>query len=85
MFWEQDKDRDIINYIDHPKGARPFWVNAYKYTNVPILLGLNGGSYATRLETKTDKEIVAEAMKSLRMMYGESIPEPSHYAIPSRR
>lgn len=84
VFWNKDKDRDIINYIDHPEGARPFWVNAYKYTNVPILLGLNGGSYATRLETKTDEEILAEAMKSLRAMYGTTIPEPSHYAI-SRR
>ena len=45
------------------------------------MLGLNGGSYASRLETKSDKDIVAEAMKSLRVMYGNNIPEPSHYLI----
>jgi monoamine oxidase len=81
VFWVKDKDRDIINYVDHPEGARPFWVNTYKYTNKPILLGLNGGSYAMQLETKTDEEIVAEAMKSLRAMYGKDIPEPSHSII----
>ena len=77
----RNKDSDIINYVDHPLWARPFWVNTYKYTNNPILLGLNGGSYASRLETKSDKDIVAEAMKSLRVMYGNNIPEPSHYLI----
>lgn len=81
VFRNNDKNRDIIQYVDHPEWARPFWVNAYKYTNAPILLGLNGGSYATRLETKTNQEIVTEAMKSLRAMYGNNIPEPTHYAI----
>lgn len=81
VFRNNDKDRDIINYGDHPEWARPFWVNTYKYTNKPILLGLNGGSYALRLETKTDQEIIAEAMKSLREMYGNDIPLPTYYAI----
>lgn len=81
VFRDKDQNNDIINYTDHPEWARPFWVNAYKYTDVPILLGLNGGSYAKQLETKTDSEIVAEAMKSLKAMYGNNIPEPTHYAI----
>lgn len=81
VFRDTDQDKDIINYTDHPEWARPFWVNAYKYTDIPILLGLNGGSYAKRLETKTDSEIVAEAMTSLKTMYGNNIPEPIHYAI----
>jgi hypothetical protein len=44
-------------------------------------LGFNGGNYAKQLEIKTDFEIVAEAMKSLKAMYGNNIPEPTHYAI----
>ena len=82
VFW--DKNQDIIGYTDHPQWARSFWVNVYKYVNKPILLWLNGWSYATQLESKTDQEIVAEAMKSLTSMYGKHIPQPTHYAI-SRR
>lgn len=84
VFRDADQDNDIIKYTDHHEWARPFWVNAYKYTDTPIILGLNGGSYAKQLETKTDSEIVAEAMKSLKSMYGNNIPQPTHYAI-SRR
>ncbi len=81
IFRDKDQDKDIINYTDHPEWARPFWVNAYKYREEPILLGFNGGNYAKQLEIKTDFEIVAEAMKSLKAMYGNNIPEPTHYAI----
>jgi len=81
VFREKDKERDSINYIDHPEWARTFWINAYKYTNIPILIGFNWWDYAKNLETKTDQEIIAEAMKSLRAIYGELVTQPTHYAI----
>lgn len=77
----RDTDTEILWYADHPQQARSFWVNAYPYIKQPVLLGLNGWQYARYLEWITDEEIIADAMKSLRAMYGDAIPEPTHYAI----
>jgi len=40
VFW--DRDAETIGFTDGQDGRWPFWLNVYKYTGKPILLGFNG-------------------------------------------
>ncbi len=46
-----------------------------------MLIGFNAAAYARQLESKTDEEVVAEAMGVLRTIYGEGVPGPLDYVI----
>jgi monoamine oxidase len=67
VFW--DADVDIIGYIGPKRGYFAEWINFYKYTGEPILLGFNASSVADELETLSDSEFIDEAMSALRNMY----------------
>ena len=41
----------------------------------------SSATYGTTLESKSDKQIVAEGMAVLQIMYGKSIPQPAAYKI----
>lgn len=73
-FWETDSD--WLGYVSAEKGQWCEWLNIYKYTGEPILLGFNAGQYGREIESLTDAQIVAAAMDTLRTIYGESVPEP---------
>ena len=69
VFW--DPDADVINWIDpHNPGLWPFWVNGYKFSGVPVLLGFNAGGVARELADWSDDEVVASAMAALTAMAG---------------
>lgn len=68
-----------IEYMGKDPRAWPEFLNVWKHTGEPILVGLNAGSYAHELEEKTDEQILAEAMKVLRTMYGDKVKEPVAY------
>ncbi|GAA5527025.1 FAD-dependent oxidoreductase [Herpetosiphon gulosus] len=78
-FWPQEPE--IINYIDEQKGRWAEFLNIYHYTNSPILLGFNAGSYARMLESRSDAEIIADGMQVLRTIYGPTIPDPEAWQI----
>lgn len=67
VFW--DKDVDVIGYVGPKRGYFSEWINFYKYTGEPILLGFNASSVADELETRTDADVIDEAMSALRNMY----------------
>ena len=78
-FWP--KEPEIINYIDEQKGRWAEFLNIYHYTDKPILLGFNAGSYARMLESRSDAEIIADGMQVLRTIYGQEIPDPEAWQI----
>ncbi len=78
-FW--DESNDLLGYISPNKGEWSEWLNMYKYTGQPILLGFNAGRYGRQIETWSDKEIVAAAMVALRTMYGQAVPEPQAWLV----
>jgi monoamine oxidase len=78
-FWENDEE--LLGYIAERKGEWAEWLNIAAYSDAPVLLGFNAGSYAQQLETFSDGEIVAAAMRVLRTMYGSHIPEPEDSLI----
>lgn len=78
-FWP--KEPEIINYIDEQKGRWAEFLNLYHYTDKPILLGFNAGSYGHMLESRSDAEIIADGMHVLRTIYGPTIPDPEAWQI----
>jgi polyamine oxidase len=56
VFW--DKGADATGYMEPKRRYFSEWINYYKYTGEPILLGFNASSVADELETLTDAEIV---------------------------
>jgi len=74
VFW--DRKTHLLGYVATNKGEWAEWLNIYRYSQQPILLGFNAGNYGGAIESLTDGEIVAKAMQTLRQMYGSQIPNP---------
>ena len=79
VFW--DKKAHLLGYVTTNKGEWAEWLNIYRYTKQPILLGFNAGEYGRAIESLSDPEIVAKAMQNLRQMYGSQIPDPLGYLV----
>ncbi|NJN93924.1 MAG: FAD-dependent oxidoreductase [Anaerolineales bacterium] len=74
-FW--DDEHDLLGYIGERKGEWAEWLNIYKYTGQPILLGFNAGRYGRQIEKLSDEQIVGAAMNTLRAIYGNDVPDPT--------
>ncbi|MBA3533286.1 MAG: FAD-dependent oxidoreductase [Ardenticatenales bacterium] len=74
VFW--DKESEWLGYMSPRKGECTAFLNLYYYTQEPILLCFNVGGYGKEIEKLPDQQLVAEAMKSLRAMYGSDVPTP---------
>jgi monoamine oxidase len=79
VFWQERKD--LLNFISPSKGEWSEWLNIYKYTQKPVLLGFNAGTYGKKLEQQSDRQIVDAAMKVLRAAYSDAIPNPEAWKI----
>lgn len=44
-------------------------------------MGFNAGKFGKEIESWSDEEIIADAMKTLRQIYGNSIPQPIDYQL----
>ncbi len=79
VFW--DTDSDWIDYAAPEKGHWSEFVNMAPVTNDAILLAFNAGEYGEAIEALTDEQIITEAMKALRTMYGSDIPDPMAWSL----
>ncbi|MCC6905091.1 MAG: FAD-dependent oxidoreductase [Anaerolineae bacterium] len=79
VFWDQESH--FIGYIPERKGEWAEWLNIYRYTQLPILLGFNAGAYGAAIEETSDETIVSAGMATLRAIYGDGIPEPTGVLI----
>jgi monoamine oxidase len=73
-FWPNT--RDWLEYIGQKPRSWATFLNFFKYTGKPILVGFNVGAYSRVLERRSDQEIVNDAMTVLRTMFGSCIPNP---------
>ncbi len=73
-FWPDD--RDWFEHMGDPVGLWAEFFNLHRYTRQPVLVGFNAGSQALRLESLSDRQIVSDAMRALRTMFGDAIPDP---------
>lgn len=78
-FWPDDVD--WLEMIPSRPGHWVEWVSFMKATNQPILLGFNAAKRGKEIESMTDTQIVADAMKTLRRVFGKSIPNPVDWQI----
>ena len=79
VFW--DKDVETISYVGERLGEWCDWLSFTPFTGQPVLMAFHGGEKGFALEDLSDDEIVAGAMQTLRVMFGEDIPEPEGVLI----
>lgn len=83
-FWpEQPKWFGRLPDAPERRGTFNTWVSHQQETGLPILLSFANGQTAIHLDRDApDAEVTALAMKSLRIMFGDDIPEPEAMAFP---
>ena len=74
VFW--DEDIETISYVGERLGEWCEWLSFAPFTGQPILMAFHGGEKGIALENLSDNEIRAGAMTTLRVMFGNNIPEP---------
>ncbi|MYI06228.1 MAG: FAD-dependent oxidoreductase [Gemmatimonadetes bacterium] len=78
VFWERDVER--LQYVSADRGQWAETISLYPYIGQPILAMLNSATYGTRLESLSDREVVARAVAALTNMYGD-VPPPRDVRI----
>jgi monoamine oxidase len=78
-FWPADVD--WLEYMSKPHGEWTEWVSLLPSTKIPVLLGFNAAERGRDIEALTDQQIVKSAMDTLKVMFGDEIPEPQDYQI----
>lgn len=74
IFW--DEGVETINYLGEELGEWCDWLSFVPFTGEAVLMAFHGGDKGFALEDLSDEEIRAGAMKTLRVMFGDDIPEP---------
>ena len=75
VFW--DTDADYLNYIAPMRGDWPEFVNLAPAVQMPLLVALRGANAARDAEGRGDGDLVTDAMRVLRVMYGGNVPDPT--------
>lgn len=79
VFWPADVD--WLGYVSPRHGEWTEWVSFKRSANLPILLGFNAAEFGRKMETLTDEQTVASAMKTLQTIFGPDIPQPIDFQI----
>jgi monoamine oxidase len=79
IFW--DEKFEGISYVGEEIGEWCDWLNFVPYIDEPVLMAFHGGAKGYAIEELSDDEIIAGAMKTLRVIYGDGIPEPEGFLI----
>lgn len=73
---------DWLEYVSADKGQWCEWIGGFeRLMGLPILLGFNAARFGREIEAWSDNDIVQSAMQTLRILYGQDIPEPDDYQI----
>lgn len=79
VFWPAEVD--WLEYAAAKHGHWSEWVSLFPTTKVPVLLGFNAAERGHAIEQLSDEAIVADAMETLRRIFGPNIPQPNAYQI----
>ena len=74
IFW--DKSTQYFGIATEKKGRWNYWLNYRTFSRENILLGISVGDYALIADKMNDNEMRDDAMKVLRKVWGENIPDP---------
>lgn len=75
-FW--DTNLQYIGYTPETKGKFNYFLNVKKFTPANALMTFAFGDYATVTEGMSDADIINEIMQHLKVIYGNSIPNPTN-------
>lgn len=78
-FWPADVD--WMEILPETHGHWVEWVSFLKAAKKPILLGFNAADRGREIEKLSDQEIVTDAMKTLRRVFGASATDPVDWQI----
>ncbi len=67
---------ETISYVSENMGEWSDWLSFVPFTGGPVLMAFHGGDKGLALEDLSDDEIRTGAMKTLRVIFGDAIPEP---------
>lgn len=79
VFWPATVD--WLEYIPKDRGRWTEWVNFSQVCGQPVLLGFNAADFGREIEAWNDRDIVSDAMKTLRTIFGQHIPDPTDFQI----
>jgi monoamine oxidase len=79
IFWNEEIEN--FGYLGERLGEWSDWMSLVPYVGAPVLMAFHGGEKGFALEELSDDEIIAGAMKTLRVIYGDAIPDPEGYLI----
>lgn len=68
-FWDPDATWILTPENDLPQGQFNQWLNIYKFTGHPVILGFNGGPPALELSELSDEDIIEKALQTLNIAY----------------
>jgi monoamine oxidase len=74
-FW--DTNLQYIGYTPDAKGKFNYFLNVNKFASANALMTFAFGDYATTTESLSDAQIIDEIMDHLKVIYGNSIPNPT--------
>ena len=74
---------DLENFFIEREDRHAFttWFSSVVMVNEPVIYSFFSGEFSRNMEKETDDYIVEEAMKSLKIAYGDDIPEPEAHLI----
>lgn len=78
-FWPEDMD--WLGYVPEQHGEWTEWVSFKRATQLPILLGFNAADRGREIEGWLDEQVVADALVTLKTIFGSNIPNPIDYQI----
>lgn len=78
-FWPEGPE--FISYVSATYGEFTEFLDMARYTDAPILVALTGGDFARSFEVRTDADVAGQAVRVLRNIFGERVPEPTQIAV----
>jgi len=79
VFW--DEEIESFGYLGEITGEWADWLSFFPYLNLPVLMAFHGGAKGFELEELSDAQIIEGAMRTLHVIYGDSIPHPDGHII----
>ena len=78
VFWDSI---DFIGFTGRTRGQFPIFIDCSRAYDKPVLLVLCTGSEADAVEAKTDKWILTQVMKILKVMYKNNVRPPQQCIV----
>lgn len=79
VFW--DADVELFSYLGEALGEWSDWLSFTPMTGEPVLMAFHGGDKGFDLEELSDDDVIAGAMQTLKIMFGDDAPAPEKYLI----